>query len=258
MVLRVAVAALIVAIAQMSSAPFAPRMFKASGHLMPYRLFVPKASSQEQKLPLIVWLHGASGVGTDNNSQISAGWNEIGSRLWARPDIQDKHPAFVVAPQAPPDELWGQPSSNKLTTFGQMVIDLVDSLARELPIDRERVYLIGQSRGGIGVWDLVAKRPDVFAAAVPVCAVGNPTKIAAARNVSIWVFHGFKDVGMPVANARDMVAALKGAGATVRYTEYSDLSHDIWTRVFAEPELPEWLFAQRRSSADCTGDCDGH
>jgi predicted peptidase len=101
MVLRVAVTALIVAIAQMSSAPFAPRMFKASGHLMPYRLFVPKASSQEQKLPLIVWLHGASGVGTDNNSQISAGGNEIGSRLWTRPDIQDKHPAFVVAPQAP-------------------------------------------------------------------------------------------------------------------------------------------------------------
>jgi predicted peptidase len=63
---------------------------------------------------------------------------------------------------------------------------------------------------------------------------------------------------MPVANARDMVAALKGAGATVKYTEYSDLSHDIWTRVFAEPELPEWLFAQRRSSADCTGDCDRH
>jgi predicted peptidase len=252
------VAALIVAIAQLSSAPFAPRMFKASGRLMPYRLFIPKATSQEQKLPLIVWLHGASGVGTDNNSQISVGGNEIGSRLWARPDIQDKHPAFVVAPQSPSEEMWGAPSSSKLTAYGQMVIDLIDALAREFPIDRDRVYLIGQSRGGIGVWDLVAKRPDVFAAAVPVCAIGNPTRIAAAKAVSIWVFHGFKDVGMPVANARDMVTALKGAGATVKYTEYSDLSHDIWTRVFAEPELPEWLFAQRRSSAECTGDCARH
>jgi len=253
--MRTSVAALIVAIAQLSSAPFAPRVFKAGGRLMPYRLFIPKATSQEPNLPLIVWLHGASGLGTDNNRQISQGGNELGSRLWIRSDIQDKHPAFVVAPQSPADELWGQPSSNRLTIYGQMVIDLIDALAREFPIDRQRVYLVGQSRGGIGVWDLVTKRPDVFAAAVPVCAMGNPAKVAAAKDVSVWVFHGLKDTGMPVTNARDMVTTLKGAGATVRYTEYSDLSHDIWARVFAEPELPEWLFAQRRSSAECTGDC---
>ena len=105
------------------------------------------------------------------------------------------------------------------------------------------------------MWDLVAKRPDVFAAAVPVCAIGDPKKIVAARDVKVWVFHGFKDVGMPVANAREMVAALKSAGGVVKYTEYPDLSHDIWARAFAEPELPEWLFAQRRSSADCPGNC---
>jgi predicted peptidase len=242
-------------LAQLPAAPFAPRMFAGGGHLMPYRLFIPKAVGPEGKLPLIVWLHGASGVGTDNNSQISAGGNEIGSRLWIRPDIQDKHPAFVVAPQAPPDQMWGETASNKLTAYGQLVIDLIDSLAREFPIDRDRVYLLGQSRGGIGVWDLVAKRPDVFAAAVPVCAIGDPKKIVAARDVRIWVFHGFKDIGMPVENARQMVAALKSAGGVVKYTEYPDLSHEIWTRAFAEPDLPEWLFAQRRSSGDCIGNC---
>ena len=230
-------------------------MFKANGRLMPYRLFIPKASSQEPKLPLIVWLHGASGVGTDNNSQISAGGNEIGSRLWIRPDIQDKHPAFVVAPQSPADELWGQPSSNKLTTYGQMVIDLIDSLAREFPIDRDRVYLVGQSRGGIGVWDLVAKRPDRVRRGGTGLRDRQSHQDRRGEGRQIWVFHGFKDVGMPVANARDMVAALKGAGAVVKYTEYPISRHDIWARVFAEPELPEWLFAQRRSSAECTGDC---
>ena len=242
-------------IAQLPAAPFAPRMFAGGGRLMPYRLFIPKAPARQGKLPLIVWLHGASGVGTDNNSQISSGGNEIGSRLWIRPDIQDKHPAFVAAPQSPPDQMWGEISSNKLTAYGQLVIDLIDSLAREFPIDRDRVYLLGQSRGGIGVWDLVTKRPDVFAAAVPVCAIGDPKKIVAARDVKVWVFHGFKDIGMPVENAREMVVALKSAGGVVKYTEYPDLSHDIWTRAFAEPDLPEWLFTQRRSSGDCTGNC---
>lgn len=251
--IRVTAIALLATLLQVQPAPFVPRMFNAGGQVMPYRLFIPKAT-QSGKLPLIVWLHGASGVGTDNKAQITEGGNEIGSRLWIRDDIQQKHPAFVVAPQAPADQLWGAIASAKLTTYGQMVIDLVDNLAREFPIDRDRVYLVGQSRGGIGVWDLVTKRPDVFAAAVPVCALGDPTKVAAAREVKVWVFHGLKDTGMPVANARSMVEKLKTAGASVRYTEYKDLSHDIWGRVFAEPGLPDWLFAQRRTAPECE-DC---
>lgn len=243
------------ALPQSKTAPFAPRMFMQSGHRLPYRLFVPDAKAQNRPLPLVVWLHGASGVGTDNTAQISAGGNEIGSRLWVRPDVQEKFPAFVVAPQAPSDQLWGAPSSTKLTAYGQLVIDLIDALAGEFAIDRDRIYLVGQSRGGIGVWDLVAKRPDLFAAAVPLCAQGDPARIAAARNVSIWVFHGAKDP-MPVVNAREMVAALKAAGGAVKYTEYPDLGHEIWTRAFAEPELPAWLFAQRRKSLDCPGLCE--
>jgi predicted esterase len=72
--------------------------------------------------------------------------------------------------------------------------------------------------------------------------------------VNVWTFHGEKD-SMPVANAREMVAALKAAGGDVKYTEYPDLGHEIWPRVFAEPELPAWLFAQRRKGTDCQGSC---
>jgi predicted peptidase len=255
--IRIVVAAglgMLASIPQSSVAPFAPRLFARGGQQMPYRLFVPEGVAPDRPLPLIVWLHGAGGLGTDNRAQISEGGNEVGSRLWVRPDIQAKYPAFVVAPQAPASQLWGNLSSTKLSTFGQLVIELVDALAREFPIDRDRVYLIGQSRGGIGVWDLIAKRPDVFAAAVPLCAQGDPKRIAAARGVKVWVFHGAKDT-MPVTNAREMVAALTAAGGVVKYTEYPDLGHEIWTRAFAEPGLPEWLFAQRRQTGDCDGLC---
>ena len=241
---------------QISPAPFAPRMFSREGRFMPYRLFVPDTSARNEPLPLIVWLHGASGLGTDNLSQVSSGGNEIGSRLWIRPEVQSKYPAFVVAPQSPSTEMWGSTTSEKLTKYGQLVIDLIDSLAKEFSIDRDRVYLVGQSRGGIGVWDLIAKRPDVFAAAVPLCATGNPAKIGAASEVKVWVFHGAKDAGMAVTNAREMVAALKKAGGVVKYTEYADLGHEIWERAFAEPDLPAWLFAQRRQPGDCQGFCD--
>ena len=60
---------------------------------------------------------------------------------------------------------------------------------------------------------------------------------------------------MPVDNARAMVAALKAAGGTVRYTEYPDIGHDVWTKAFEEPELPAWLFAQKRHLVECPGLC---
>jgi len=242
------------AVPQMTSAPFVPRMFTRTGQRMPYRLFIPDANARRQPLPLVIWLHGASGAGTDNNAQISKGGNEVGSRFWVKPEIQAKFPAFVVAPQSPSDQMWGSPGSKGPTVYGQLVIDLIESLAQEFAIDRDRVYILGQSRGGIGVWDLIIKRPDVFAAAVPLCAQGDPKRASAAAAVKVWAFHGDKDT-MPASNAREMVAALKAAGGDVKYTEYPDLGHEIWTRVFAEPELPAWLFAQRRKGTDCQGSC---
>lgn len=233
---------------------FAPRMFTRGAQRMPYRLFIPNDQARRQPLPLIVWLHGASGLGTDNVAQISAGGNDKGSRLWIQPAMQAKFPAFVVAPQAP--TAWGAPSLEKLTANGQMVIDLIESLAQEFTIDRTRVYILGQSLGGIGVWDLISKRPDVFAAAIPLCATGDTKRVAAAVDVKVWVFHGANDTGMPVANARAMVAALKAAGGTAKYTEYADAGHDVWTRAFTEPDLPAWLFAQKRQPGNCPGLCN--
>jgi predicted peptidase len=240
---------------QSPGAPFAPRMFSKDGKTMPYRLFVPDVTARREPTPLVVWLHGASGLGTDNLRQISEGGNDIGSRLWVRPELQARHPAFVVAPQMPAGFTWGNPASEKLTDYGALVIDLVEALAREFPIDRHRIYVVGQSMGGIGVWDLISKRPEMFAAAVPVCAMANVQRVTVASGVKVWAFHGAQDPGMLVSGAREVVAAFKAAGGVIKYTEYADGGHDIWSRAFADPDLPALLFAQKRATEDCDTLC---
>jgi poly(3-hydroxybutyrate) depolymerase/Ca2+-binding EF-hand superfamily protein len=78
---------------------FEARTFDASDGLsIPYRLFEPQPVDPESKYPLVVYLHGSGGRGTDNLKQISGG-NLYGSRLWALAEIQAKHPCFVLAPQ---------------------------------------------------------------------------------------------------------------------------------------------------------------
>jgi len=89
----------------------------------------------------------------------------------------------------------------------------------------------------------------LFAAAIPLCGEGNTARAAEARAVAIWAFHGAKDELVPVGGSRDMVSALRAVGSAVKYTEYPDMGHDVWTVAYAERDLADWLFAQRRRPA---------
>lgn len=234
--------------AQESVDGFVARTFTGKAGAMPYRLFIPDKPARARRLPLIIYLHGAGGAGNDNLKQISGG-NAHGTRVWTTPAMQKRHAAYVLAPQIPSGRAWGAPNSDEPAPMAQVLLDLLAALRKEFAIDAERIYLMGQSLGGRGTWDLISKRPALFAAAIPVCGDGNPTRIKDARGVAIWAFHGAMDQVVPVAGSRDMVAALKTAGSgVVKYTEYPDVEHDAWVRAFAEHELPDWLFAQRRKA----------
>src|SRR5258707_13061127 len=70
------------------------------GNKMPYRLFVPANYDASQKYPLIFWLHGAAGRGSDNLKQKSRG-KEKGTPPWATPAKQAQLPPLVFRPQSP-------------------------------------------------------------------------------------------------------------------------------------------------------------
>jgi predicted peptidase len=216
----------------------------ARGVKLPYRLYVPAATEDEEPLPLILYLHGSGGAGTDNRKQISGG-NAQGTHIWIEPALQARHPAFVLAPQIPETSRWHSTSDELLPRVAAL-FELLDRLRSEQHIDARRIYVVGQSLGGFGAWDFIGKFPHIFAAAVPLCGGGDPKRILSARDVAVWAFHGAKDATVQVSRSREMVDALRTVNSTVRYTEYPDVGHDVWTRAFSERDLPEWMFAQRR------------
>jgi len=216
----------------------------STGVKLPYRLYVPAAAERDQMLPLILYLHGRGGAGVDNRKQISGG-NAAGTRIWIEPAMQERHPAFVLAPQIPEKTTWHASSDEPLPHIAAL-FELLDQLSSEQRIDRRRIYVVGQSLGAFGAWDLIARHPDMFAAAVPLCGGGDTKRILSARDVAVWAFHGAKDATVLVSRSREMVAALRTVNSSVKYTEYPDVGHDVWTRAFREPDLPDWMFAQRR------------
>jgi predicted peptidase len=235
-VLAVCLAALRPAAALTQKATFEKKVFRgAKGEKFPYRLLTPEGYDPKQLYPLVVYLHGAGSRGSDNERQLAGPVREFAS-----PENRKKHPGFILAPQCPADTHWAA-----FIRHGT-----VDALLADLPkkysIDVKRVYVIGQSDGGWGVWQLLALNPKRYAAAIPICGWGDPADAAKMAKVPIWVFHGAKDNVEPVKSSRDMVAALTKAGGTPRYTEYKDAGHAIWDRVYTDGKVLDWLFDQKR------------
>ncbi len=192
----------------------------------------------EQKYPLLVFLHGAGERGSDNESQLTTGLPHLITK-----DNRESYPCFIVAPQCPgkkPLEFWRE------TVETGIVMDVIELVENKYSIDPRRIYVTGLSDGGWGTFALLAQYPDKFAAAAPLCGGGAPRKASKYVDVPIWIFHGAKDDVEPVKSSRNLVEALKDAGGSPKYTEYPNAGHFIWDRVYQNPKLLEWLFAQQQ------------
>jgi predicted peptidase len=222
---------------------FIGKIHKSRRGLMPYRLFVPQNYDKAKRYPLVIWLHGGGSAGDDNLGQISKD-NRLGTHFWTEKAIQQKYPSFVLAPQSMGG--WDSNIDVSLSEELQLVIEILDVVRRDYSIDADRLYVAGQSNGGMGAWGLITKRPGIFAAAIPLCGAGNPGIASRAAKTAVWAFHGEKDDVIDAEHSRDMINAMRRAGGMPRYTEYKNVGHDIWETAFKEPELADWLFAQRR------------
>jgi predicted peptidase len=187
--------------------------------------------------------------GGDNEKQLLHGVGEF-----ARPEIRRRYRCFLIAPQCPAAQRWVDVDWNAATHRTpsrpakpvELVLELIDAMRKEYSIDPRRIYLTGLSMGGYGTWDLLARRPDLFAAAVPVCGGGDEMQAPRIAAIPIWLFHGALDDAVPVSCSRNMVAALQKAGGHPRYTEYPRVGHASWLPAYRTPELMEWLFAQKK------------
>ncbi|MBV8520286.1 MAG: prolyl oligopeptidase family serine peptidase [Acidobacteria bacterium] len=234
---------------------FLDRDVVVGGTRYPYVAYVPRGFDRRAALPVILFLHGSGERGTDGVRATQIG---AGAAIRANPE---RVPAIVVFPQAPPGSRW-------LDEPNDAAMLALDRTLAEFGGDPRRVYLTGLSMGGYGALHLVLAHPERFAALAVVCGGLLPHRTTTAvrqspltvhaadpyaftahalRALPIWLFHGEKDAVIPVDESRRLAAALRDAGADVRYTEYARTGHNSWDAAYGDEELWRWLFAQRRA-----------
>lgn len=230
--------------------PLEKRTYKdTTGKELPYRLMKPDGYDPAKKYPLVIFLHGAGERGTDNDKQLIHCVPQFASKKY-----REKYPCFLIAPQCPDEARWVEVDWSAMSHVqpkepsepGRLTLELIAAIQKEFSIDAKRIYLTGLSMGGFGTWDLLARRPELFAAAVPVCGGADETTAEKIKHIPTWAFHGAKDDVVKPERSQRMIAALEKAGARPWYTEYPDVGHDSWNPAYKDPELFRWLFAQKK------------
>ena len=119
----------------------------------------------------------------------------------------------------------------------------IENLINNYNIDKNRIYLVGLSMGGYGTFDLISKKPNLFAAAVPICGGANLNILQNSINIPHWIFHGELDRVVPVQESRRAFNFLNERNSIHRYTEYKNTYHNSWDNVFDDSEFMNWLFS---------------
>lgn len=217
---------------------------------MPYRLVAPGSVRSGERYPLVVFLHGAGERGSDGASAL----RHFPDRM-ATPSMRERYPCFILAVQCPSGLRWMDADWSAATppsSTAEPSVPMAGAIAalrrtvQDHPIDQARIYLTGLSMGGYGAWDLAARHPEWFAAAVPVCGGGDPSTAARLAALPIRAVHGVRDTVVPPVRTRAMVDAVRAAGGQVSYLE-PDCGHDAWTVAYTPEGTLEWMFSQRRA-----------
>lgn len=217
-----------------------------AGRALPYRLLVPANYDATKKYPLVLFLHGAGERGNDNLKHLKV----VSSPLEFVASA--KEPVFFIAPQCPAETRWVDRPRNKgsysidevpLSENLQLVLKILAQVQKEYSIDASRLYVTGLSMGGFGSWYLISRFPEKFAAAIPICGGGDPSRAASMQSIGIWAFHAADDKVVPVTSSRDMIRALWAAGHNPSYTEYTSGGHNSWDRAYRTPGLMDWMLA---------------
>lgn len=191
-------------------------------------LYAPREYvAEHQKVPVIIFLHGAS----------LCGYNLQRVRRYGLLHAIEKgryYPCMVVAPQNP----GGSWSPKKIAK-------ILDWVEENYNVDTTRVYVIGMSLGGYGTLDFAGTYPERIAAAMALCGGSTLKDFSGLCRVPLWILHGTADRAVAVSQSKNVVKAMQASGADklLRFDWLPGASHGDLARILYLKQTYDWLFA---------------
>ncbi|MGI6071874.1 MAG: hypothetical protein ACOX75_02505 [Lachnospiraceae bacterium] len=176
---------------------------------IPYNLFEPEKN--EEKLPLVVFIHDAGTCGDDPQITLSQG---SGAISFAAPEWQKEHPCFVLAPQISRG-IHLTKDNFEVADELEVIKALIDDVADKYNVDKRRIYCTGQSMGCMAFCEMNIRYPEYFAASLLVAGQWSPEKMAdKCTKCKFWILVSEHDArAFPGMNA--VADALEEKGVVI-------------------------------------------
>ena len=234
---------------------FSKEQFIKGGDTLNYRMLLPENFDVNKQYPVLFFLHGAGERGGDNEAQLIHG-----SKLFLNSANRKNFPAIIIFPQCPQDDYWanviiGDGKTTERFSFQkggkprksmELLVALVAKMKSERFSDNNRFYVGGLSMGAMGTYEILRRKPNVFASAFAICGGDHVENVRNYRKVPLWVFHGAKDNVVPIQKSELVVNELKRLKGDVKFSIYPDANHNSWDPAFAEPDFLSWIFSYRK------------
>lgn len=200
-----------------------------------YFVVAPATPPAAGKLrPAIVYLHGKGLFQAEGLDEVRRDWVV---RLYQE-QFRDLD-AYLVVPHA--RDRWEGPA----------LVDVLDRLVHDYPVDPAAITLFGYSTGASGAWCVARHAPERIAAIATLA--GNPPPPSEAERlapVAVWAWYGDKDYAKPLADTSELLTRLAGLNADTRFTLLPGVTHgQLPGAVFPRRELYVWLAARRLPAA---------
>lgn len=196
-----------------------------------YQFWLNEPKETNDKMPLIVFLHGRSLSGT-NIDRVK--------RYGALKGVEKglDIPAYLVAPQLPS----GPWNADK-------VDEIVSYMIATYKIDEDRIYVTGMSLGSYGTMKYVGEYPNRVAAAISICGGGDLNDACNLAQVPIKVIHGDKDFIVPLSESQKIVNAVKKCNkqAPIELQVVKGGNHGSVEDLYRHMDLYNWLLQHSKA-----------
>ncbi len=184
-----------------------------------YAVYVPQRYDPLEPTALVIGLHGGGVGGVDETLVTGSGEEAINFYQ----DLGETWGWIVACPTALKAP-WNNGANEPL------LVALLEEMQVLYNIDPRRLYLVGHSMGGFGVWHFAPRMKDVWAACAPCSGGGGPAGLD-LEQTAVYIYHGADDPICDVGRDRGAAQALRGdlkkkmPRSRFVYTELNGVGH---------------------------------
>lgn len=206
--------------------------YTAADTNMPYRYYLPEGYDSNKTYPMVVYLHGETRKGTDNESHMYNAqylFNEIIAE-------EKTNPCILVAPQCSSSDSW--------TTNYEFVDMFIKTISKNLNADTNKIYLAGFNEGADGCYKLMTT--GSYAAMIAISGTGDTSdsQAIANANAGVMIMNGSDDDLAILTAAKKMYSALTHAGSNnTEYVEFYGEGNNIQELAVKKEGVLSWMFS---------------